>query len=327
MHPSNAVATSSNRSSVAPTFSDAAVSRKLLFSIALNVGIIVVEVIGGWLANSVGLLSDAAHNATDVTVLVISWWAFHQASRPSHGRRTFGYHRAEILTALFNAALFIATTGWIIAESFQRVLDPAPVDGPLVAAIATVAFGANLWTALLLRRPAAGNLNVKSAFIHMVADALISLGVIVSGVVIWLTGWTALDPAIGMVIAVVIASEAWKILRESVTILLEGVPRDIDTDAVASHLRAVPGVRDINDLHIWALGSGLSALSCRVVVHDMPISQTEQLTEILRHTLRERFGIGHATLEYETVAEPKPLYCDLKTPHPAGSHEPRSEPT
>jgi cobalt-zinc-cadmium efflux system protein len=327
MRSSNGSSTTPGVSPVAPTFSDAVISRKLLFSIVLNVGIIVVEVIGGWLANSVGLLSDAAHNATDVAVLVISWWAFHQATRPSHGRRTFGYHRAEILTALFNAALFLATTGWIIAESFQRVLDPAPVDGPLVAGIAAVAFGANLWTALLLRRPAAGNLNVKSAFIHMVADALISLGVIVSGVIIGVTGWTVLDPAIGMVIAVVIASEAWKILRESVTILLEGVPHGIDPEAVAAQLRAAPGVRDINDLHIWVLGSGLSALSCRVVVNDMPISQTEDLTRNLRHELREQFGIGHATLEYETVTEPKPLYCDLKAPQPAGADTPRSEPS
>jgi cobalt-zinc-cadmium efflux system protein len=327
MHPSNGTAPTTAAGSALPAFSDAVISRKLLFSIALNVGIIVVEVVGGWLANSVGLLSDAAHNATDVAVLIVSWWAFHQAARPSHGRRTFGYHRAEILTALFNAALFLATTGWILAESFQRVLNPAPVDGPVVAAIAAIAFGANLWTALLLRRPAAGNLNVKSAFIHMVADALVSLGVIVSGLMIGLTGWTALDPAIGTVIALVIASEAWKILRESVTILLEGVPRDIDTDAVAAKLRAAPGVRDINDLHIWALGSGLSALSCRVVVNDMPISETEQLTRSLRHELREGFGIGHATLEYETVSEPKPLYCDLKSPHAAGAPAPRSEAT
>lgn len=327
MRSSNGSPSPKEPSSSAAAFSDAVIGRKLLFSIVLNVAIIGVELIGGWLAHSVGLLSDAAHNATDVAVLVVSWWAFHQAARPSHGRRTFGYHRAEILTALFNAALFLATTGWIIAESFQRVLHPTPVDGPVVAAIAAVAFGANLWTALLLRRPAAGNLNVKSAFIHMVADALISLGVIVSGVVIGLTGWTALDPAIGTVIALVIASEAWKILRESVTILLEGVPRDIDTDAVAERLRAAPGVQDINDLHIWALGSGLSALSCRVVVNDMPISQTEQLTRSLRRELREQFGIGHATLEYETVAEPKPLYCDLKAPHPAGAHAPRSDPS
>jgi cobalt-zinc-cadmium efflux system protein len=139
--------------------------------------------------------------------------------------------------------------------------------------------------------------------------------VIVSGLIIGVTGWTALDAASGAVIALVIAGEAWKILRESVTILLEGVPTDIDTDAVAAQLRATPGVRDINDLHIWALGSGLSALSCRIVVDDMPISRTEQLTRAIRSDLRERFGISHATVEYETLAEPKPLYCDLKAPH------------
>ncbi|HET8761044.1 MAG TPA: cation diffusion facilitator family transporter [Nitrospiria bacterium] len=301
---------SENRSS-----SDAALRRRLVFSIALNVGIILIELVGGWLANSIGLLSDAAHNATDVAVLVISWYAVYQATKPSHGRRTFGYHRAEILTALFNAALFLAMTGWLITESAQRFLHPEPVDGRTVAFIAALAFGANLWTAVLLRRSAADNLSVKSAFIHMVADALISLGVIVSGLIIGMTGWTALDAASGAVISLVIAGEAWKILRESVTILLEGVPTDIDTDAVAAQLRAAPGVRDINDLHIWALGSGLSALSCRVVVDDMPISRTEQLTRTLRRELRERFGISHATVEYETVAEPKPLYCDLKSPH------------
>jgi cobalt-zinc-cadmium efflux system protein len=294
---------------------DETIRRRLGFSIALNVGIIAVEVVGGMMANSIGLLSDAAHNATDVAVLVISWYAVYQATKPSHGRRTFGYHRAEILTALFNAALFLATTGWLITESAQRLLNPQPVDGRTVALIAGLAFVANLWTALLLRRSAAENLSVKSAFIHMVADALISLGVIVSGLIIGVTGWTALDAASGAVIALVIAGEAWKILRESVTILLEGVPTDIDTDAVAAQLRAAPGVRDINDLHIWALGSGLSALSCRIVVDDMPVSRTEQLTRALRRELRERFGISHATVEYETMAEPKPLYCDLKAPH------------
>ncbi|MFZ5862920.1 MAG: cation diffusion facilitator family transporter [Nitrospirota bacterium] len=294
---------------------DAAIRRRLGFAIALNVAIVLVEVVGGLMANSLGLLSDAAHNATDVAVLVISWYAVYQATKPSHGRRTFGYHRAEILTALLNAALFLGMTAWLVTESAHRLLDPQPVDGRTVALVAGLAFAANLWTALLLRRSAAENLSVKSAFIHMVADALISLGVIGSGLVIGVTGWTALDAASGAVIALIIAGEAWKILRESVTILLEGVPTHIDTDAVAAQLRAASGVRDINDLHIWALGSGLSALSCRVVVDDMPVSRTEQLTRTLRRELREQFGISHATVEYETVAEPKPLYCDLKTPH------------
>jgi len=295
----------------------AIIRRRLAFSIGLNLGIIAIEVVGGLMARSVGLLGDAAHNATDVAVLVISWYAVVQATRPSHGRRTFGYHRAEILTALFNATLFLVMTGWLLAEAFDRLFNPVAVDGPVVALIALVAFAANLWTALLLRSWAKENLNVKSAFLHMVADTLISLGVIVSGVLIGVTGWVALDPAMGAVIALVVAGEAWKIVRESVAILLEGVPKEIDTDAVAARLRAAPGVRDINDLHIWAIGSGLCALSCRVVVDDMPVSQTEELTRRLRGELRERFGIRHATMEYETTVEPKPLYCDLSAHHPS----------
>jgi cobalt-zinc-cadmium efflux system protein len=298
------------------------ITQRLAFSIALNVAIIVIESLGGWVTHSVGLLSDAAHNATDVAVLVISWYAIRQATRPSHRRRTFGYHRTEIITALFNAALFLVMTGWILTESFQRVFEPVAVDGPAVSMFAAFAFGANLWTAILLRRSAASNLNVKSAFLHMVADALISLGVIVSGLVIGVTGWMALDPAMGSIIALVIAGEAWKILRESVVILLEGVPKDIDADAVAAQLRATPGVRDINDLHIWALGSGVSALSCRIVVDDMPVSRAEELTRFLRGELLDQFGIGHATMEYETAAsEPKPLYCDL-TSKPAVPESP-----
>ncbi|MEO5656360.1 MAG: cation diffusion facilitator family transporter [Nitrospiria bacterium] len=292
---------------------DAVIGRRLLYAIVLNLGIIVVEGIGGWWAQSVGLLSDAAHNATDIAVLIISWYAIRQAGKPSHARRTFGYHRAEIVTALANATLFLVMTAVLIAESFQRILAPVPVDGVVVALVATLAFAANGWTALLLRRSAASNLTVKSAFLHMVADALISLGVIVSGLVIAMTGWNALDPALGVVISLVIAGEAWKIVRESIAILLEGVPRDIDTEAVAAHLRAAEGVRDINDLHIWALGSGLSALSCRIVVEDMPISRSERLTGEIKRGLLDRFGIGHATVEYETAADPKPLYCDLKS--------------
>ncbi len=310
------VHTAGQSTPAADSFStNALISRRLSFAIVLNAAIVLVEVIGGLFAHSVGLLSDAAHNATDVAVLIISWYAVRQATKPSHGRRTFGYHRAEIVTALFNATLFLVMTGWLIAESAQRILHPQPVDGPAVAVIASLAFTANLWTALLLRRLAASNLNVKSAFLHMVADALVSLGVIVSGLVIGVTGWMVLDPAMGSVIALVIAGEAWKIVRESVAILLEGVPKDIDTDAVAARLRATPEVRDINDLHIWALGSGLSALSCRIVVDDMPVSRAEELTQRIRHELRERFGISHATMEYETAAsEPKPLYCDLNAP-------------
>lgn len=291
---------------------DAVIGRRLLYAIVLNLGIIVVEGIGGWWAQSVGLLSDAAHNATDIAVLIISWYAIRQASKPSHARRTFGYHRAEIVTALANATLFLVMTAVLIAESFQRILAPVPVDGVVVALVATLAFAANGWTALLLRRSAASNLNVKSAFLHMVADALISLGVIVSGLIITVTGWNALDPALGVVIALVIAGEAWKIVRESIAILLEGVPRDIDADAVAAQLRSADGVLDINDLHIWALGSGLSALSCRIVVEDMPISRSERLTGEIKRGLLDRFGIGHATVEYETAADPKPLYCELK---------------
>lgn len=303
------------------------IGRRLLFAIALNVAIVGIEAIGGWRAHSVGLLSDAAHNATDVAVLIISWYAVWQASRPSHGRRTFGYHRAEIVTALFNAMLFLLATGWLIAESAQRILNPMPVNGPEVALIATIAFGANLWTALLLRRSAASDLNVKSAFLHMVADTLVSLGIIVSGIIISVTGWMAIDPGMGSIVALVIAGEAWKILRESVAILLEGVPHHINTDTVAAELRATPAVRDINDLHIWALGSGLSALSCRIVVDDMAVSETEELTHHIRQQLRARFGIGHATLEYETAAEPKPLYCDLKAPHPTSAKSRRHKRT
>ncbi|MBI3607468.1 MAG: cation transporter [Nitrospirae bacterium] len=320
---------SPTRQFVNPSPPDTVITRRLAFSIALNVAIILIESVGGWVTHSVGLLGDAAHNATDVAVLVISWYAIRQATRPSHGRRTFGYHRTEIITALFNAALFLAMTGWILTESFQRLFHPVVVNGPAVSAFAAFAFGANLWTAILLRRSAASNLNVKSAFLHMVADALISLGVIVSGLVIGLTGWMALDPAMGAVIALVVAGEAWKILRESVAILLEGVPKDIDADAVAAQLRTAPGVRDINDLHIWALASGLSALSCRIVVDDMPVSHAEELTRRLRGELFDRFGISHATMEYATAAsEPKPLYCDLTSkpavPETAGRRRSRS---
>lgn len=286
--------------------------RGLIVGMILNLAIVVVEVIVGLASGSLGLLSDAVHNFTDMAALGITWFAIEQAKRPPTAARTFGFHRTGILVALINALSMVLVTLWIFWEAYHRLLDPQPVDGIPVMVTAALALAANLMVALRLRGHAAHDINIRSAVLHLVGDAAASAAVVVSGLVIALTGWDAADPLVSILLGVLILWGAWRIIRETVEIFLEQSPRAVDVDRVVAELMREDGVKDIHDMHIWTIGSGIYALSCHVLVEDVKVSESSRIMYDLKQMLRRDFNITHSTLEVETdrcAIDGK--YCDI----------------
>lgn len=252
------------------------------------------------MANSLALLSDAGHMAGDAAALGLSLFALWFAGRPATEAKTFGYHRAEILAAFANAVGLLVVTGFIVREAYHRLLAPPPVEGGLMLGVAAAGFLANAAAAWVLHRGSRENLNLRGAFLHVVGDLLGSLGAIVAALVIMLTGWTLADPLISAFIAVLIVAGAWRLLAQSLHILMEGVPAGLDYREIAGAIRETPGVVDIHDLHVWSITAGFPALSCHVVIADD--FRVADVLDRLQGMLRERFGIHHATLQIERTA-------------------------
>ncbi len=287
--------------------------RRLHFALALNAVIILAEFVGGLLINSIGLIGDAAHNLIDQGSLFLALYAHILAARPATEAKTFGYHRAGIVTAFINAFVLLLTAVVLGFLAVQRILSPVPVAGGWMIIIALVAFGANLGIALLLKRGARDDLNIRSAFWHMLADAWVSLGVVASGVGILLTGWTVLDPLVSLVIVGVIVKGAWPLLRECLEILLESTPPGIKTGHVVAAIEKIPGVKNVHDLHIWAVEPRLVMLTCHVMVEGDDSQLTDELLRTIRTRVASEFGIKHLTVQMETqCAHPKTVHCDLK---------------
>jgi cobalt-zinc-cadmium efflux system protein len=272
---------------------------RLLLAIGLNVGIAAMQIAGGLFANSLGLLSDAAHNASDVVALVVSYFALRLLLLPATPRRTFAFKRAEVLAALANAVALLAVSGWVVYAAVLRIGSPPEVLGAWVALFAGVGMVVNGVSALLLR--GYHDLNTRAAYLHLVADAAFSLGVLVSGGLIALTGWNVLDPVVSIILAVWMIYESARILRSSVHILMEATPEGIDYEEVRSTLTAHPQVTGVHDLHLWALSSTEFAVSAHLVVEESDLGRLRGLTGALRATLAEEFEITHATLEIELV--------------------------
>jgi len=276
--------------------------RRLLWAIAFTGLIFLAEVAGGLLAGSLALLSDAAHIFLDVMALGISYGALRLAARPADAMHTYGFHRFQVLAALANGLTLLVVAFGIFREAWERLNAPAPVlAGPMLA-VAVVGLAVNLVVALVLRDHDHGDLNVRSAFLHVIGDALSSLGVIVAGVVILLTGWTLADPLAGIFIGLIILSGAGRVVREAVHILVEGTPRGISAQVVAAAMREVAAVSDVHDLHVWTVSPGYVALSAHVVVDDRPLVEVQKVQDGLRETLARRFGIRHTTIQVECVA-------------------------
>ena len=266
-------------------------------SIVLNLLFVVVEAGVGLYENSLSLLSDAGHNLGDVFSLLLALFAFQLAKRHSTPAYTYGYKKGTVLISLVNAIILLVAVGAIIVESIRKFSHPVPVDGAAVSWTAGVGILVNGLTAWWLMRGQKNDLNVRGAFLHMVADTVVSVGVVMAGVVISLTGWTIVDPLLSLAIAVVILASTWKLLSESLRLSLDGTPEDIDLGQVARLLESAPHVANVHHLHVWALSTTETALTAHIVVDDWSMAETarEQIKEQLK-----AMGIGHSTLELES---------------------------
>ncbi len=294
------------------TLGSGRLSTRFQAAIALTVGFVVLEAAAGLYANSLALLSDAAHNLSDVLALGLSLYALYLGARPSNATKTFGYHRAGILAALVNAAALVGIALVIFYEAYRRLLAPPGVDGQVMTVVAAIGFVINASIAVALFRASAQDLNVRSAFVHMVGDAAATLGVAIAGIVIALTGWTAIDPLASFLVGVMIVWSAWGILREGTNILLEGTPRGIDLDAMARDLLLIPGVLGVHDLHAWSITSNMHALSAHVVTENISLSDGAGIQRAINEMLVARYNIAHTALQLECEGcIPDALYCKL----------------
>ena len=265
---------------------------------ALNLGFVLVEGVFGFISGSMALLADAGHNLSDVVTLVFAWAASAMSRRLPTARYTYGLRRSSILAALFNAALLIIAVGAIGVEAVRRLIEPAPVASATMIAVAAVGIVVNGATALFFLRGSEGDLNIRSAFLHMVADTLVSLGVVVAGIAIATTGWLWLDPAVSILIVAAIAASMWSLLRQSLSLALDAVPHSIDPESVRAYLASLPGVAGLHDLHIWPMSTTETALTCHLV---MPAGHPgDAALALIAEELAHRFGIVHATLQVET---------------------------
>jgi len=263
----------------------------------LNLTFALVELGIGFFANSLALISDALHNFSDVICLLLAWGAAWLATRRPTASRTYGFRRASILAALANAALLIAATGAIVTEAIRRLLAPEPIAAGLVLAVAALGIVINTATALMFRRGHAHDLNVKAAFLHMVGDAVVSLGVVIAALLIRWTGWLWLDPAASIAIAAVILIATWGLTRDALNLALDAVPAGIDRHAVEAYLAGLPGVTEVHDLHIWAMSTTETALTAHLVRPNAGLD--DHLLVDAARELDRRFGIRHATIQVE----------------------------
>lgn len=275
-------------------------NRAFLWGISLNAGFVVIEFAVGLYYGSMGLLSDAGHNLSDVASLLLAMLAFRLAQVHATPRYTYGYKKSTVLISLLNSVILLIAVGMIIAESIGRMLHPEPVVGGAIAWTAGIGVVVNGFTAWLFMKDKDRDLNVKGAYLHMAADALVSIGVLLSGVVISWTGWTLIDPIVGLAVACVIVASVWSLTRDSLRLSLDGVPDGIDVEQIALRMSSVEGVQAVHHIHVWAISTTENALTAHVVVADL--GAQERIKRALKELLRTA-GISHATLEFETCSE------------------------
>lgn len=275
---------------------------RLLLTLALNLFIPVAQVAGGLYANSVALISDAAHNFSDFVAVLIAYFAYRIGQKGATLAYTFGYQRAEVLAALINVALLVGASLFIISEAVQRFLDPQPVAGVWVMALAGVGIVGNGFSAWLLHRDSARSLNVRGAFLHMMGDLLTSVVVLINGAILMVKPWYWLDPVLSLFIVLFILKNGWGILREATGILMNAAPKTVDIARIRRFLQDIPQVENAHYLHAWQIGSEHIAFSAHIVVQDQPVSRTELLAQNLKEKLLHRFGIDHTVFQFETTS-------------------------
>jgi len=272
-------------------------NRAFIIGIVLNIAYVLAEGIAGLCTHSLGLLSDAGHNLTDVASLVLALVAFKLAGVVANRHYTYGYKKSTILISLLNALVLGVVVIFIIIESIHKLIQPEPIQGQVISIVAAIGVVINGFTAYLFMKDQKKDLNVKGAYLHMLADTLVSIGVVASGILIYFTDWYIIDPLIGLVVAVVIIFASWDLLRDSLRLALDGVPSQIDTDQVQALMEQHDGVKEIHHLHIWAISTTENALTAHVVVEN--ISDMQSVKTSLKDKLKDA-GISHATLEFET---------------------------
>ena len=291
---------------------------RLAISLSLTALFVVLEAAAGIYANSLALLTDAAHNFTDVIALGLSWYALSLTTRPSNSQKTYGYHRAGILAALANSTTLVLISLGVFYEAYQRFKSPPEVKSGVLVVVGLIAVAVNLITALLVRRGSEHDLNLRSVFLHLIADVISTVGAVIAGVIIYFTHANWLDPFVSVLIGFLILYSAWGILRETVGILLESTPRDVDMQAMVDDIKQVKGVLGVHDLHVWSLAQNLRTMSAHILTDDLPISEGAEIQWQINEVVFHRYNIAHATLQLECVdCEPDMLYCEIKD----GSHK------
>jgi len=274
---------------------------RLLITLFINLLIPAAQILGGLYAQSMALISDAVHNFSDFTALLIAYFAFRIGKKGASPQNTFGYKRAEILGAVINVALLVAASAFILYEALERFRRPQPVIGQIVIILAGVGILGNGLSAWLLHRDSKHSLNVRGAFLHMLGDMLTSVLVLVNGIILVFRPWYWLDPLLSFIIVLFILKNCWTILRDATGILMNATPKDLNLEEIKNVLEAIPGICGVHYLHAWNVSSSSIAFSCHVEVTDQLLSKTEPLSERIRHELFHRFGIDHPILQFETA--------------------------
>ena len=290
--------------------------RGLLIALSITVVMMIAEVIGGLLSNSLALLSDAGHMLTDNLALLLSFFAMKFATMPATDRRTFGFYRLEILAALINGIILVLISIYIIYEAYLRFLHPQPVQGMLMLVVAIIGLVVNIIGAMVLTKHSHENLNIRGAYLHIIGDALSSVGVVIGGVVILFTGWYLIDPLLSVLISFVIIYGAWALVKESVSILLESVPAHVEIDTVAVEIGKLPGVREAYHVHVWTITSGVYAMSAHVVIDDRLVSGSRDLLDQIRAVLADKFKILHSTIQLECERCDISINAECRLPSP-----------
>jgi len=286
--------------------------QRLRLSLGLTLAFVGVELVAGIRGHSLALMSDAGHNFTDAFALLLSWYALWIARKPATAGKTYGYHRVGILTALFNAVTLLAIAGVIIGEAIRLFAHPEPTQSTPMIVVALIAVVMNTVIALWLHSASHDSLNVRSAFIHMLGDAISSAGVVGAGIVVHFTGWVYADPLVSVLIAIFIVVSSVGIVREAVNVLLEGTPRGLDMKTLVEAMQDVPGVDDVHDLHVWCIGDGMNALSCHLRVSESDAYRAGTVVREVKDMLAERYATRHSTIETECIGcNSGEVYCQM----------------
>jgi cobalt-zinc-cadmium efflux system protein len=280
---------------------DEQVSRRFRFSVIITSLIFFAELVGGYLTNSLALLSDSAHVFMDVFALFLSWLAIYLSTKPSTKWNTYGFHRAEVFVSVINGTTLLFISFGIFIEAYERFLNPEEVKSLAMLLVAVIGFAVNVIVALKIRDFSHDDLNIKSAYFHVIGDAIASLGVIISGIIMHYTGFYKLDAIMSFFIATIVISGSLRILKESVHILLEGVPRGIDVNKVAEDMSKVEGVKSVHKLHIWSICSNISALSAHIDTSTDDKAERQRILKEINERLVNKFHICHSTLQFECV--------------------------